>query len=196
MQRVVCAFFTVHNGKAKVSQIKETRAPMGSTMIELIMAIAVSSMLAAAMVGAMADTSRLSTSGQNQIIASALAQEQIDNIRNTQYNDLTPLAGQTFTLLVNRSASGQSGPAQVNPRPLLIDAINLDWRTPAEVSAGVSQTSPQALSEFNGTVTETVENSQYPNAVLVTVEVDWQEGTSARKYVVSTLVTKYGIHID
>jgi hypothetical protein len=179
----------------------QSRTESGVYMIELIMAIATSSMLCAALVGTLAQTERLSTSGQNQIIAAALAQEQIDNVRNTLYGNLS--AG-TYSLLLNRREIGQAGPADVNPRPLLFDLYSHDWRTPLERAKGVDQTACAAATQFqqlglDAAITESVVDNgtsgQLANTKTVTITINWTEGPDVRTYTVSTLVAKNGIHI-
>lgn len=177
------------------------RKPAGVYMIELITAIAVSAMLSAALVGAMADTERLSTAGQNQIIAAAIAQEQIDNVRDTLYGSLAP---GTYTLLLNRRNSGESGPAAVNPRPLLFDLQTFDWRTPAERAENADPVNCQASRQFqslgaDATVTEQVVDNGTSGSLAqtktVTVTINWSEGETPKSYVVTTLVAQNGIHI-
>lgn len=199
--------------KLAVWKPKSIRAPRGVYMIELIMAIAVSSMLAAALVGVMADTERLSTAGQNQIVAAAVAQELIDNIRNTLYGTPTqtgsliygaqPGSSTTYTMLLNMRTASDSAPPAV-PRPLLFDLLDYDWRTPAEKADGASQINCQASNQFqllgsDATVTETVTNNGGSNLLngtaTVTITVTWSEGQAQKKYTVSTLVSQSGIHI-
>lgn len=180
---------------------RKTRSEGGVYMIELIMAIATSSMLCAALVGTLAQTERLSTSGQNQIIAAALAQEQIDNVRNTLYGNL---AAGTYTLLLNRRELGQFGPSEVNPRPLLFDLYSHDWRTPLERAKGVDQTACAAATQFqqlglDAAITETVVDNgtggPLANTKTITIVINWTEGQDVKTYTVTTLVAKHGIHI-
>lgn len=178
------------------------RTQAGVYMIELIMAIAVSAMLSAALVQTLADTERLSTAGQNQIIAAALAQEQIDNVRNTLYGDLQ--IG-TFELLLNKRQASDAGPDKVNPRPLLFDLTAFDWRTPSERAGQADQITCAASNQFrrlgsdevitDAQITETVANGPIANTKLVTVRVSWSEGPAPKQYVVQTLVAQNGIHI-
>lgn len=166
----------------------------GAYMIELIMAIAASSMLAAALVASLADTQRFSVAGQNQIIAVALAHQQIDNARNSLYASLIP---GTYQLLVNRTLPGQTGVLGINPRPLLADLVNLNfsYQDPTQPSQMKNYTNL-----FPGTVSETiVENTgSLAKTKTVTVTVRWQEGTTNasvwKQYSVSTLIAEYGLH--
>jgi type II secretory pathway pseudopilin PulG len=154
------------------------RSEQGVYMIEMLMAIATTAMLLAALCDNLSLCTRFATSGQNQALAFSIAQEQIDNTRNTPYGSL-PFG--TFTLLVNRNDSGQIGPA-VNPRPLLLDTVNETWSTAARNNG------------FNGTVTETVSTGPYPNTKQVVITVTWTEGTATRNFQLGTLVSQQGIH--
>lgn len=156
------------------------RSDSGMYLLELIMAIAASGVLAAALVGNMADTQRLSNAGQNQILAAAIAQEQIDSARNITYQSLLGMKG-SYTLLVNKEGSGEVGPI-LNPRPLLLDLVSLDW------------TAAGKANKFAGTVIETIADGPYTDTLRVTVVSNWKEGTQNRSYSLSTLISRYGIH--
>ena len=159
---------------------------------------ATSSMLAAALVANLADTERFSGSGQNQIIATAIAQEQIDNTRNALYNSLT--AGTYTDFLVNRTTIGQAG-SVLNPRPLLLDLINQNYSFVNPDSTSVLQ---QYTNLFSGTVTEQIVDNgtsgPLANTKTVVVTVTWNEGGttgtggSTKSLSLSTLVAAYGIH--
>lgn len=154
------------------------RAESGVYMIEMLMAIATTALLLAALCDNLSLCTRFATSGQNQALAFSIAQEQIDNTRNTPYGSL-PLG--TFTLLVNRNSISEFGPA-VNPRALLLDTVSQAWSTAAKNNA------------FSGTVTETVSLGPYPNTKQVVITVSWVEGTATRTFQLATLVSQQGIH--
>ncbi len=167
-------------------------------MIELILALATAGMLAAALATNIADTERFSTAGQNQILAMAIVQEQIDNARNTSYDDLASWAG-THTLKVNNpdstytgcTAPSCTGGCKANLRPLQIDMVALEW-TEMEITA-----TNQKQNIFHGTVSEQViapPASPFPQTVLVIVEAVWQEGPATKRYRLETLVSKNGIN--
>lgn len=161
-------------------------------MLELLMSIAVSSMLAAALVSNLAQTESFSNAGQNQLLAACIAQEMIDNARNTSYSDLVDNIG-THEMVVNR-VSDESCP-DVLPRALLMDEVDLDFTTESKRNA------------FWGTAVESIEylDAGDPNVLRITVEVSWKEaGNTKKNYVngsngtnaavLSTLVSKNGIH--
>jgi hypothetical protein len=139
-------------------------------MVELLLAIATSSLLAAALVSNMAESQRLSDYGQNQIMASTIAQEQIDSTRNTPYNSLAANLGQFELKATPSSTSGALVPI-IAPRPLLLDS-----------------------SKFAGRVFERIELGPYQDTLKVTITINWQEGNSNKNYSLSTLVAKNGIN--
>ena len=167
-------------------------------MIELILALATAGMLAAALATNIAETERFSTAGQNQILAMAIVQEQIDNARNTSYDDLASWAG-THVLKVNNPdpnyvgcpAPSCGGVCKLNSRPLQVDMVSLDWIEMEPTPTGSKQ------NVFYGTVTEQVippPASPFPQTVQVVVEAVWQEGSATKRYRLETLVSKNGIN--
>ncbi|HEY9869449.1 MAG TPA: type II secretion system protein [Candidatus Obscuribacterales bacterium] len=173
----------------------------GAYMVELILAIATAGMLAAALASNIAETERFSNAGQNQILAMSIVQEQIDNARNTSFDDLSSWAG-THTLKVNNPDPNYNGcpvascvgGCKLNPRPLQLDLANLEW-TAMEIS-----TSNKKQNVFQGTVSEQIIPSgqtggpPYANTVKVIVEAVWREGQATRRYRLETLVSKNGIN--
>ena len=170
----------------------------GFYMIELILALATSGMLAAALALNIAETERFSSAGQNQILAMAIVQEQLDNARNTSYDDLASWAG-THVLKVNNPdptyvgcpAPSCGGVCKLNSRPLQVDMVNLDWLEMDPTPGGGKQ------NVFRGTVTEKVippPASPFAQTIQVIVEAVWQEGSNTRRYRLETLVSKNGIN--
>lgn len=175
------------------------RSCAGVYMIEMLLAIATSSVLAAALVANLADTERLATSGQNQIIAAAIAQELIDNTRNAMYDSLAP--GTYNDFLLNRTGSGQSG-GSLNPRPLLLDLVNQNYGV-------VNPFNPHGVLQpytnlFQGTVSQKIidngSSGRLAHTKTVVVTVSWNEGGrtneggSTKSLTLSTLVAFNGIH--
>lgn len=181
------------------SKHTKSRTSSGVYMIEMLLAIATSTMLAAALVANLADTERLASAGQNQIIATAVAQELIDNTRNAMYDSLIPGTYEDF--LVNRTASGQCGNS-LNPRPLLLDLVNQNYSfvNPSN-EPGVLQ---QYTNVFQGKVTQQIIDNGAAGALgntkTVVVTVTWNEGGasgeggSTKSLTLSTLVAFNGIH--
>jgi hypothetical protein len=179
--------------KLLLKKLRAKRADTGVYMLELIMAIAASGVLSAALVSSMAESEKLSSAGQNQIIASAIAQEQIDNARNTSYGDLEAWAGD-HSPGINRSQDGDFtfcehgacgvgvGNCRLNRRPLQIDNQDEAWSDAAEAN------------RFQGTLQETIAAGPYPDTLRVTIAVNWKEGNANKNYTLVTLISKDGIH--
>lgn len=187
--------------KGKRAKAVRVHSQCGAYMVELILAIATAGMIAAALASNIAETERFSNAGQNQILAMAIVQEQIDNARNTSFDDLSTCAG-THTLKVNNPdpnyngcpAASCVGGCRLNPRPLQLDLANLEW-----TAIGVTA-SNKKQNLFHGTVTEQIlpygmsGGPPYANTVKVIVEAVWREGQATRRYRLETLVSKNGIN--
>jgi hypothetical protein len=139
-------------------------------MVELIIALATSSLLAAALVSSMAESQRLSDYGQNLIVATAIAQGQVDSTRNTPYNSLAASTGAHELKVRPSSPTGSLIPV-VAPRPLLLDSA-----------------------KFEGRVFETIAAGPYIDTLRVTILITWVEGPATRNYSLTTLVAKNGIN--
>lgn len=169
------------------------RSASGIYLVELLVAVFISSLLAAALAENMSETLRLTNSGQNQIIAAAIGQELVDNARNTSYAQGNPnlcgMIGNTYTLNVNSSNAGNP----VSSRPLMMDLTSLDWSQDAENN------------KFTGTVTESLSNANWgsftdpilgsiPNGIRVDITVTWNEVRMPKTYSLSTFISRNGIH--
>ena len=146
------------------------RLPNGVYMVELLMALSASTLLAAALVSSMAESERLSDVGQNLIVATTIAQGQIDSTRNTPYNSLAANTGNHELRVTASSPTGSLIPV-VSPRPLLLDSA-----------------------KFYGRVFETIASGPYTDTLQVTITINWTEGSATRTYSLTTLVAKNGIN--
>lgn len=171
------------------SGIVNLRSSSGIYLVELLVAVFISSLLAAALAENMSETLRLTNCGQNQIIAAAIGQELVDNARNTSYSSLCNMIGQTYTLNVNSSNSGNP----VSSRPLMLDLTSLDWTQDAENN------------KFSGTVSESLSDAGWgsyadpilgniPNGIKVDITISWTEVQMPKTYSLSTFISRNGIH--
>lgn len=158
----------------------KVRSCVGVYLIEFLVALAVSTLIAGFLIDDISQINRFSTNGEMQLMATSIAQEVIDSARNQPYTTLQALIG-THVLPVN---SGDGSFDSSFPRPLLLDLQNLSW----------SQASQRG--KFYGTVTETIAYSPLvSNTISITVVVQWKEGASTtRTYKISTLVSQFGVH--
>jgi type II secretory pathway pseudopilin PulG len=175
------------------SRSTKVRNEKGVYLVELLVAVFISSLFAAAVASSMADSTRLTTSSQNQVLAANIAQELIDNARNTPFNTLATYCQSTpYALLVNKTSSAETGPA-VQPRPLLLDMSSHTWSTDSKRNL------------FRGTVTELVQGldtafavttANPPPYIRVTITITWIDGstTNNKTYSLQTLISEQGIH--
>lgn len=157
------------------------REQSGIFLAEMLVALLCSSILAAALIGNISETYRLSTSGQNQVLASAMAQEVIDNTRNTSYTTLASYIGTPYTLVVHKESASTVFPA-IYPRQLMMNMSDMVWTQQAQDN------------KFVPTVTETVTAGPLANTVRVTVDISWFENGQGRTYSMSTIISENGIH--
>jgi len=146
------------------------RRQKGVYMVELLIALVASTLLSAALVSSMAESERLSDVGQNLVVATTMAQGQIDSTRNTPYFSLGANVGNHELKVKASSASGSLIPV-VAPRPLLLDSA-----------------------KFEGRVFETIAAGPYTDTLQVTITINWTEGQATRSYSLTTLVAKNGIN--
>lgn len=172
------------------------RSEAGIYLVELLVAVFISTLLAAALAENMSQTLKLTNSGQNQIIAAAIGQELVDNARNTTYfhpdasvPNLCHMLG-NHTLEVNEANTSTS---PVASRPLMLDLTNLDWSQDADDN------------QFVGTVTETISDAGWgsytdptlgaiPNGIRVDILVSWNERNMPKTYSLTTYISRNGIH--
>src|SRR5262249_4780335 len=67
------------------------RAECGVYLIEFLVALVVSTLIAGFLIDDISQIHRFSTKGEKQLIAAAIAQEVIDNARDTSYSTLKSL---------------------------------------------------------------------------------------------------------
>ena len=167
--------------------MRQLRNQRGSHLVELVVAIGATSFVMLGATQAYSQIFKMSTGGQNQVIAAHMAQEILDSARNQRYSTLSQYAGTSHDLLVNRTGSEQSA-SPLNPRPLMLDLQNLNYKNYTSDGANVRGNS------FHGTVRETITDAG--NGTLkVAVRIAWpSESGHERELNMSTLISQYGIH--
>lgn len=167
--------------------VRKVRNQHGSHLVELVVALGAISFVMLAAMQAWSQVYRMSTAGQNQMLAAHMAQEILDSARNQRYSTLAQYAGTTHELLVNRTGAIQSS-SPLNPRPLMLDLENLSYKNYTADGEKVRGNS------FHGTVHETITDAG--NGTLkVAVQVSWpSENGRPRQLEMSTLISQYGIH--
>ena len=190
----------VGSGSRVVS--RQCRNADGIQLVELLVAIVVSGLIVSAITSSLMQMMSFSSNGQNQLMASDIAQEVIDNSRNMSFNRLVALCDQPqpITLLCNRKSEADStDPYGAFPRPLSQDWVNMRYHQDA-ANGALSKTQ---TNRFRGDVTDgglvqqrlvkSIVNGV--TTVSVEVQIQWKDGRNAgHSYKASTLIADNGIH--
>lgn len=165
----------------------------GIQLVELLVAVLVTTIISVGLMDTIAKTHAASTITSNQIMATNIAQQVLDNARNSSFNALLALAGTGPTNLVaNRFDAGTTMPAAL-PRPLLLDTTQYTYRSVNQTGTG------NVFGGNNANVTQEVVTigGVAPNRSLrLIVRVNWpnENGTGRRSMEISTVINESGIH--
>jgi type II secretory pathway pseudopilin PulG len=162
------------------------RAEQGSYLVETMVALIIGAILLLGTYTTQMASYRASTNNENQILASNMAQQLIDNARNSTY-------GRFLTVLNGATTVTQDVPLYEAPTyqdPLYARAL---LRNPS-----LTYTTAGAASLFNGTVTQTITNltpaSTTDRMVKLDVVITWKDTSGAHTYRTSTTISEHGIH--
>jgi len=170
-------------------------------------AVVVGSILLYAVFGSASSMYIMSSGNENQILASNMAQQVIDNARDSSFGTLN-LECNGSVQSTSTGTSSQvlslyqypSGSNPFFPRPLLRNTAS---------TAGMSYSTASTNKPFPGTVTETLTtiNAYVPQPpdvaistgpatgeIQVTVLCQWKDSQGSHKYTTSTLISQTGIH--
>ncbi len=183
-----------HNLSRRTEQSQlPVRNSRGFALVEMMVSVLVISFLMIGILDAMALCRRGSTATQNQMIASAIAQELVDIARNQSYATLRLPQNANVTLsgdYINRTSGStlSSGLSYLN-RPLVIDASNNNY------SIKTWDPVAQAGNVFHGTVNQTIRDLGN-NSVVLSITITWpsEQGGGDRQLIQSTVISQNGIH--
>jgi hypothetical protein len=159
-------------------------------MLELLIALATSSALAAALVTNLAETQRFSNDGQDSVMAFAVGQEIMDMARNLPFGSLGhPTQTVTYNMVINRMSASDPPSDAPFTHAMLIDNTNPNvvWSDAAEKNL------------FRGTATLQVSPNQF-NLLGIAVSkrlkvtVSWPAEHPIHTYEMNTIVSSNGIH--
>lgn len=157
-------------------------------LVEMLIAVSIGGVLLSATYGSAMAMYRFSAGGENRVLASTMAQQVIDNARNSRYSHLRDdiLAGNnTVTQTLSLYQYAADPKTSCFPRPLLRDA-------------NLAYTSAATAKQFNGTVKETVVNltpGEMNNGLIrVNVLVEWDDPQGHHTYKTGTTISQTGIH--
>lgn len=170
------------------------RTASGAYLLELLVAMCVSGMMALALTTSLTQGMSSSRGSQNQILATWLAHQAMDRIKMSADQDVTnpnffsmkrvfdaPSPSQMqFKLTSNDTTSVQ--PYDFLQRPLMFDFASLKWN-----SEDSAETMPK---NFHGTVVALIEDRIDATGKNVQVTVTWNDSTSTgqKKYVIKGAV--------
>lgn len=147
------------------------RKNAGFTLVELLVALFVGSILILAVSSVLSSSFRQSTNTQNHFYANSLASTLIDYAQSVGYQTFfdAGASGGPQQLLVNRDAGGTST-STYRKDPLLLDFQELVY------SSSVSK------NRFNGQVWVEWQNGPVSDSILVIVRVTWSDSTYPKGY--------------
>lgn len=176
-------FMGGHHRKRQIPESKQVlniRNQGGFQLIEMIVAILIISLLMAGIVDSLAQVLRGTTATQNQTFAISIAQEIMDNARNSNWQTLMANQG-TQTLMVK----GVESKTGMFPRTLMPD-----YTASSFSSEGQNNT-------FRGNVRQTL-TLVGPSRMRLDVNIDWPSDNAGknRQMQVSTMISEHGIHTN
>lgn len=166
---------------------RSKRSRSGMQLIELVFAVGLSGFLTAVLGASIAQLVRQATVTQNQLVASTIAQEVLDRLRATKFDNLSTVPPGQQDVVVNADISSPTSDVTLH-RPLMIDAKNLTWKG----SSGVGQI---PTNQFRGKVQITV--SDFPDAgdtKTIDVTVTWSDSSgSGHSLTRHAIIHRFGV---
>jgi hypothetical protein len=163
--------------------MRTVRNEDGGFLIETLMAALIGSILLLATYGELTGFYRQGSTNTNQILATNMAQQLVDNARNSTWAELTAIAGtgwQDVPLYTMPSYTNTT----LFPRPLL--------RNP-----DLTYNAKSTNQTFNGNAKERLiaETNTAGDILRLQIEITWKDQKgSGHKYTEETVITKTGIH--
>ncbi|HIA55358.1 MAG TPA: hypothetical protein EYN91_25290 [Candidatus Melainabacteria bacterium] len=166
------------------------RSNAGLQLIELLAALFIAGLLSVVLSSSLSEVIRLTTATDRTVLASTVAQEVIDRIRATPYDEL-PADG-TYDVQVNLGGSSDTSVSSsggfIVQRPAMLDGTKLVWTAS---SAGGEL--PQ--NRFRGSVSVAFASLPVTDVRKIVVSVSWSDSTrtGVRQYEAATVVGRNGI---
>lgn len=163
-------------------------------MVELMVAVLASSILAASLATHLGETFKLTSAGQKQLFAASIGQQLVDVTRNTDYTKLCTLVGGNYTFNVNDINGGN--PLTTRALMMDIDSTSIGWSPEA-----IKNKFPERLHDNSPTVTESISNAGWgtdssgqPAGLRIDILVQWNEQNMVKTYSMTTYISRHGIH--
>ncbi len=168
------------------------RRQNGSYLIELLVALAISGLLAVALGASVCQTKGISNRSENNLMASLITQQVFERLRSTPFDSL-PALGIAHNVRVNLGDTTDSTVYESNSpilnRALLIDGTNLQW-------LGYSSSQPIPQYKFRGDVVLQLRDGPVPSVTkTATVTVSWSDSSASAPHSlqVSRVLSRYGV---
>lgn len=203
--------------RTKILNCLGLRQERGDYLIEVIVAVLVSSIFATAMVQAISQTMTISTAAQNQVICSSIAHEIMDSARNMPFGNPSSTNSQPGTLVGfarNNSNTGSSAGAACTYNLCMSSDTTgcLDSANYMDAATMINLPFPRALLQdrsnykfseqsksntlpSNSTVQEIL-TLNTDNSVTIDVKINWSDSKGPHQYETSTTITQFGISVD
>jgi Tfp pilus assembly protein PilV len=168
------------------------RKNAGSFLIEAVVAVLVSSLIALALCNMYMQTRRVSNMSQGQLVATALAQECVDHLRVMNFAAVTAATPSVhYGSLYTPSADA------LFPRALLVDP-SLDYTNQGDgIVANASTSDFHALNPDTNVADDKVKielQSAAGNCVQVIVTIHWRDtSTAIKSYRLTSVLTQNGL---
>lgn len=166
---------------------KGLRNAKGFHLVETLCASLVVSLAGAGMMKILSTMYNVNAASQNQVMASTIAQEIVDNARNQSFPALSSQTSSGWvSLLTNNTGLGTAPGAY--QRPLLLDKTKFKY-----IGDGAS-TDSNKQKLFRGSVRQKIESVD-ADTLSVTVEVTFPNARGKNaKFTSKSMISRYGLH--
>lgn len=138
-------------------------------MLESLVAITISSLMAFALVNMVCETLRTMNRATKDAQAYELVEELTEYTRAYGYDHLLQFSGQPVTLTLNGETGSSYENEVLQNRPILLDFVKKSWR-------------PKSFSKrFNGTVTYWVFEGPEAGTLNVAIDAHWVDANTAQE---------------
>lgn len=174
---------------SKLTRASNLRKQHGDLLIEVLIAMFVATLFAAAILQMYVQTFSLGNNAQDQIMAASLGQECIDLLRALPYQTVATAAQGNPTHYA--VVSGTPGTDTLFVRPLLHDTSNFNY------TAGPGSSTQSGLTNrfevVNNQVVVTI-TPQSTNTLLVDVLIQYLDSTGPHTYRTNTILVQNGLN--
>lgn len=163
------------------------RTKFGAHLIELLAAILIAGLLAVVLSSSLSEVIRLNTESNMNLLAITAAQEVIERVRSTPYDEV-PIAGD-YEVQVNLGGSESSTASPtggaITQKPTMLDGTKLVWLA--------SSSGDLPANRFKGRIKLSLSELSIPNTKRLLVTAIWNISGVTKQYQTGTVITKNGI---